>query len=105
MDLQDIFKKIVANYDSEAMSDFNATVVFDLSGDEGATYNLTFADGKANYGVGAVENPTATILMTATDFQALTSGQLNPMAAFMQGKIKVTGDMSTVMKMQGMLGG
>ncbi len=105
MALQDIFKHITENYDSEAMSDFNATVLFELSGDNGGNYHLIFADGEANYGEGTVEDPTATIMMTAEDFKALTDGSLNPMAAFMQGKIKVTGDMSTVMKMQGMLSG
>jgi putative sterol carrier protein len=103
MDLEKIFKHIVDNFDGEAMSDFNATVAFELSGDGGGTHALTFANGTANYAAGAVENPTATIMMTTADFAALTSGSLNPMAAFMQGKIKVTGDMSTVMKMQGML--
>ena len=105
MTIPDLLRTVVERYDSEAMSDFNATVVFELSGDDGGSYHLTFADGNATYGEGAVENPTATIMMTAEDFKALTSGDLNPMAAFMQGKIKVTGDMSTVMKMQGMLGG
>ena len=103
MPLHHIFQHIVNNYDSEAMSDFNAAVAFELSGDEGGTYHLMFADGNATYGEGAIDDPTATIIMTAADFKALTSGDLNPMAAFMQGKIKVTGDMSTVMKMQGML--
>ena len=105
MGIQDIFQTIVSRYDGEAMSDFNATVAFSLSGDDGGDYHLTFADGNASYGEGGIEEPTATIMMTDDDFKALTSGSLNPMAAFMQGKIKVTGDMSTVMKMQNMLGG
>ena len=38
------------------------------------------------------------------DFQALISGNLNPMSAFMSGKIKVDGDMGVAMKLQSLFG-
>jgi putative sterol carrier protein len=33
----------------------------------------------------------------------IASGKMNPTAAFMQGKLKVKGDMSLAMKLQGLL--
>lgn len=44
--------------------------------------------------------------MTATDedFLALFNGELNPMMAFMQGKIKVKGEMALALKLQTILG-
>jgi putative sterol carrier protein len=42
--------------------------------------------------------------MSAEDFQAMSSGSLNPMMAFMTGKIKVDGDLNTVMKFQSLVG-
>ena len=44
-----------------------------------------------------------TIKMAQADFEAMTSGQLNPMGAFMSGKLKVEGDMSVAMKLQNLL--
>ena len=41
-----------------------------------------------------------TVSVSQEDFIKLISGQLNPMMAFMSGKIKVTGDMSVAMKLQ-----
>lgn len=42
----------------------------------------------------------ATVKVTLEDFANLLSGDLNPMTAFMSGKIKVDGDMGVAMKLQ-----
>jgi len=42
----------------------------------------------------------ATVKVSLEDFSNLLSGDLNPMTAFMSGKIKVDGDMSVAMKLQ-----
>lgn len=44
-----------------------------------------------------------TISVDKDDFIALSNGDLNPMMAFMSGKIKVDGDMSVAMKLQSLL--
>jgi putative sterol carrier protein len=42
--------------------------------------------------------------MDADDFEAMSTGDLNPMMAFMSGKIKVDGDLNAVMKFQSLVG-
>ena len=42
----------------------------------------------------------ATVNVSWEDFQGLMQGTLDPMMAFMQGKVKVAGDMSVAMKLQ-----
>ena len=37
------------------------------------------------------------------DFQKLVAGQLDPTMAFMQGKLKVLGDMSVAMQLQNLM--
>ena len=44
-----------------------------------------------------------TIKVSWEDWQALASGQMDGMTAFMQGKLKVEGDMSAAMQLQGVL--
>ncbi len=44
-----------------------------------------------------------TLSMAAQDLVAISTGQLNAVAAFMQGKIKVSGDMSLAMRLQSIL--
>ena len=44
-----------------------------------------------------------TILVSWDDWQAMAAGQLDGMTAFMTGKLKVEGDMSNAMQLQGVL--
>ena len=44
-----------------------------------------------------------TIRVSWADWEAMSSGQLDGMTAFMQGKLKVEGDMSAAMQLQGVL--
>ena len=44
-----------------------------------------------------------TIKVAWEDWQAMSDGKLDGMTAFMQGKLKVEGDMSNAMQLQGVL--
>ena len=44
-----------------------------------------------------------TIVVTKADFDQISDGKLDPTMAFMQGKLKVNGDMSVAMKLQPLL--
>ncbi|MGC8489282.1 MAG: SCP2 sterol-binding domain-containing protein [Clostridia bacterium] len=41
--------------------------------------------------------------MTAGDFKALAAGELNPMNAFMSGKLTVAGSMGLAMKLSNLI--
>ena len=96
----EIFSRMPGLLKVDKAGDLNATVQFDLSGDEGGTWHLTVADGSCTSGEGAADDPTATVRMTADDYVAMMTGSLNPVNAFMMGKVKVDGDLNTVMKFQ-----
>ncbi len=84
----------------EKAGDFDATIQFDLSGDDGGDWYVVIADGNAAVEEGVADDPNAVIRMDATDFADMMSGKLDPMNAFMMGKVKVEGDLNTVMKFQ-----
>jgi putative sterol carrier protein len=76
------------------------TVKIDFGGDEGAV----LLDGTSNAvteDAGAAADTT--IKVSWADWEALSSGQLDGMTAFMTGKLKVEGDMSNAMQLQGVL--
>jgi putative sterol carrier protein len=79
----------------------NATIQFDLSGDAGGKWWVKIHDGVAESGKG--EPPDAanlTLMADAADWVKIMLGQLDGTAAFMQGKLKIKGDMGLAIKMQ-----
>jgi putative sterol carrier protein len=74
-------------------------VKIDFGGEQGAVL-LDGVDNKVTEEDGAADT---TIKVSWEDWQAMSSGQLDGMTAFMQGKLKVEGDMSNAMQLQGVL--
>jgi putative sterol carrier protein len=74
-------------------------VKIDFGGDEGAVM-LDGATGRVSEDEGAADT---TIRVGWDDWQQLAAGQLDGMTAFMMGKLKVDGDMSNAMQLQGVL--
>ena len=63
---------------------------------------ILYIDGTGSSNEVSQEDKEAdcTISIKEEDFIKLVGGKLNPMMAFMSGKIKVAGDMSVAMKLQ-----
>ena len=70
-------------------------IKLDFGGGEGAI----MLDGVAN----AVTEEDGAADTSWADWEALTKGEIDAMTAFMQGKLKVEGDMSNAMQLQGVL--
>ena len=68
-------------------------------GDEG----VVMLDGVANSVTEEDGTADTTIKVAWADWEAMSSGQLDGMTAFMQGKLKVEGDMGNAMQLQGVL--
>jgi putative sterol carrier protein len=100
----EVFEQMPKQFDASKAKNANFSIQFDLSGDNGGKWFAKIADGKCDTGQGDIDGPTATIRMDATDYVKMTSGELNPMAAFMSGKVKVEGDLSAVMQLQSLFG-
>jgi putative sterol carrier protein len=78
----------------------NATIQFDLSGDQGGQWNVKIADGTVASSKGEAESPDLTLLAEANDCVRIFTGQMDPTAAFMSGKLKIKGNMGLALKLQ-----
>lgn len=92
--LQEIQKR------AQGSSPLGATLKFKM-GDK-----VVFLDGSGDSNVVSGDDKEAdcTISVSEEDMTALMTGDLNPMMAFMGGKIKVDGDMGVAMKLQSIVG-
>lgn len=102
--IHEIFEQMPQVFKADKAGDFDATVQFDLSGDNGGVWYVVIADGNAAVEEGSADDPSAVIRMDASDFTDMMTGELDPMNAFMTGKVKVEGDLNTVMKFQTLFG-
>ncbi len=68
-------------------------------GDEG----VVLLDGVSQQVTETDEPADTTIKVAWSDWEAMRDGKLDGMTAFMQGKLKVEGDMSNAMQLQGVL--
>lgn len=97
---KEIFDAMPSRFLPEQAGDMNATVQFDLSGEGGGQWTATIANRQLTVAEGTTPHPSMTFSASAADYVAMINGELNPLNAFMQGKINVKGDMALALKMQ-----
>lgn len=100
--VKDILNAIPSRFDADAAGDWKAVIQFNFTHEDASeeSWTISVADGACEVTEGKIENPSATVSTGADTWIGLTTGTINPMAAFMTGKLKVSGDMSAVMKLQ-----
>lgn len=103
----EIFEKIAAKA-AENPSDAYAVddiFQFDITGDNGGTFVLNMKSDNGGTFLSREPNPNAiaTIIVDGADWSAMVSGDLDPVQAFMGGKVKIDGDMSAAMKLPGLM--
>ncbi len=67
------------------------------------SYWTRFDDGKVEGGLGEAESADVTITQDYETAAALSRAEVNAQAAFMQGKLKVTGNMGKLLQNQSVL--
>jgi putative sterol carrier protein len=96
-EINGIFPAMVENFQADKAANTTATIQFELSGDNGGVYWVAVDNGTASHGTGDT-NADMTVKAVADDFYNIVNGSLNPMQAFMMGKIKVS-DTNIALKM------
>jgi putative sterol carrier protein len=92
------YDEILNRFSSSNVTVPGKKVKFDF-GDSGKIF-LDGAAGKVSSDDAAADT---TIKVKLEDFVAMAQGQLDPTAAFMQGKLRVEGDMGVAMQLQGVM--
>jgi len=102
--IDEFMTSLPARYNPGSSGGTNASVQFHFTGDETSDWSLEIDDDGCRTAPGTLPNPAVTLTVDSGDFMALLAGELQPMPAFMQGKLRLKGDVTLAMKLPAMFG-
>jgi putative sterol carrier protein len=101
--IADLMERMPGALIPEKAAGVDAVIHFKFTGAEPGEWNAVIKDGKAEVSQGIPHfKPTMTLTADSSEFVKIFTGELDGMQAFMQGKIKLAGDLNLAMKMMQM---
>jgi putative sterol carrier protein len=91
--------KMPSAFIPEKAQGLDVVLQFKFTGAEPGDWYAEIKDGKVDVQHATHPNPKMTLTADSEDYIKLFTGQLDPMQAFMAGKLKLTGDLNLAMKM------
>lgn len=102
-DFNELMKSLPQMVDANQAKGLTGRVQFSLSGEGGGEWGVVLDDGKVSVEQGKMAQPQLTVKASTENAEKLLNGKLDPMMAFMTGKVKIAGDMALGMKLIGLL--
>ncbi len=87
---------------AEKADGIDGSIKWVIEGDDGGSYLMAFGDGKVDIKE-SDDEATATVTLDMETWKGMLSGETNPQAAFMSGKMTIAGDMGLLMQLQGVM--
>ncbi|KAL1130421.1 hypothetical protein AAG570_011669, partial [Ranatra chinensis] len=104
-DIEPLFSAITANLSEDLVKKVQAVFQFNVTGNQAGTWFIDLKSGSGAAGKGKPsDTPDATLTMDADNFFKMFTGKLKPTAAFMSGKLKITGNLQKAMKLEKLMG-
>jgi putative sterol carrier protein len=100
--VEQLMEKMPGAFLPEKAQGVDATIQFNFTGEEPGQWNATIRDGNVDVARGAHPAPKMTLTADSSDYVKIFTGELDGMQAFMQGKIKLAGDLNLAMKLMQM---
>lgn len=102
--INEAMSRMEERFNPKKAAGVTGTVQLQLTGGQAGTWAISIHDGTYDVIEGGVPSPTTTLIMSSEDYLGMVNGTVNAMAAFMQGRIKLQGDMGLAMKFQSVFG-
>jgi len=95
----DLMSKMPGAFMPDKAPGLDAAIQFKFTGAEASEWYAEIKDGKCATAQGTHPSPKMTLTADSSDYTKIFTGELDGMAAFMQGKIKLAGDLNLAMKL------
>lgn len=104
MTVAETIKGLQEHFHPEAAAGLNKIIQLNITGDEAGKWALKIANQACELIPGGVEKPDLTLSLADKDWIAIAEGKLNPMNAYMTGKLKAAGDIALAMRIPNLFG-
>ena len=98
----ELMEKMPGAFLPEKAQGVDAVIQFKFTGAEAGEWNAAIKDGTVAVAQGTHPSPKMTLTADSGDYVKIITGELDGMQAFMQGKIKLAGDLNLAMKLMQM---
>lgn len=100
--VETLMSKMPGAFLPEKAPGLDAVIQFKFSGEEAGDWFATIKDDKCTVEKGTHPSPKMTLEADSSDYVKIFTGELDGMQAFMQGKLKLSGDLNLAMKLMTM---
>ena len=97
--IETLMSKMPGAFIPEKAPGLDATIQFKFTGTEAGDWYATIKDGKCEVAKGTHTSPKMTLTADSSDYVKIFTGELDGMKAFMEGKLKLAGDLNLAMKL------
>src|SRR5690606_27295091 len=94
-----LMEKMPGAFIPEKAAGLDAVIQFKFTGAEAGDWYAVIKDGKVEVSKGEHASPKMTLTADSADYVKIFTGELDGMQAFMQGKLKLAGDLNLAMKL------
>jgi putative sterol carrier protein len=96
--IEELFEKLPGAFLPDKAGDLDTVIQFELTGEEAGDWAVIIKDGEAKVEKGKQDSPAMTLTADSQDYKDIVTGRVKPMSAFMQGKVKLKGNLNMAMK-------
>jgi putative sterol carrier protein len=97
--MEEVFSGMVERFNPEAAKDIEAVLQFSLTGHQSGEFFIDVENSTATLVQGVDRSPELLVEIDSEDWIAVVEGRLDGTRAYMSGKMKVTGDMNLLFKL------
>ena len=92
--IEELMNRMPKAFLPDKAGDVEAVIQYHLTGEEAGDWVVKIGDGKCEVEKGTTDNATMTLKADSQDYKNIILGKLDPMTAFMQQKVKLTGNLN-----------